>query len=78
MTVRTQIALGTEDHRRAKRRAAELNISLAEYIRTLVARDLGDTRRTATPEAIFNLGASGGSNVAKHKDAYIADAVESS
>ena len=76
MTVRTQIALGIEDHRRAKRRAAELNISLAEYIRTLVARDLGEGRQTGTPEAIINLGSSGGSNVARHKDAYIAEAFE--
>jgi plasmid stability protein len=75
--VRTQIALDSEDHRRAKRRAAERNISLAEYVREVVRRDLGgDERPKADIGAIFGLGASGGSDIAKHKDRYIGEAVE--
>jgi hypothetical protein len=77
MAVRTQIGLSAEDHRRAKRRAAELNISLAEYIRRLVARDLGEPRPAASPELLFDLGRSEGSDIARHKDEYIGDAVES-
>jgi len=76
MMVRTQIALDSEDHRRAKRRAAELNISLAEYVRRAVRHDLGEERPTADISAIFGLGASGGSDIAKHKDRYIGEAVE--
>lgn len=75
--VRTQIALDSEDHRRAKRRAAELNISLAEYVRRAVRHDLGGDERPATDiSAIFGLGSSGGSDIAKHKDRYIGEAVE--
>jgi hypothetical protein len=77
MMVRTQIALDSEDHRRAKRRAAELNISLAEYLRGLVRLDLGSEEQPAADiSAIFGLGDSGGSDVARLKDAYIGDAVE--
>ncbi len=78
MMVRTQIALDSEDHRRAKRRAAELNISLAEYVRRAVRHDLGEKDRPkADVSAIFGLGSSGGSDVARHKDRYIGEAVES-
>lgn len=76
MMVRTQVALDSEDHRRAKRRAAEMNVSLAEYVRRAVRRDLGQERPSADVSAIFGLGDSGGSDVAAHKDAYIGDAVE--
>lgn len=75
MTVRTQIALDPEDHRRAKQRAAEMNVSLAEYIRGLVARDLGARRPRARPELIFDLGSSGASDIARHKDDYLAEAL---
>jgi hypothetical protein len=77
MMVRTQIALDSEDHRRAKRRAAELNISLAEYVRRAVRHDLGgEGSKKADIDAIFALGASGGSDVARHKDSYVGEAVE--
>jgi hypothetical protein len=75
MMVRTQIALDSEDHRRAKRRAAELNVSLAEYVRRAVRRDLGgEERPKADISAIFDLGSSGGSDIAKHKDKYLGEA----
>ena len=77
MMVRTQIALDPEDHRRAKRRAAEMNISLAAYVRDVVRRDLGgEDRPAADVSAIFSLGSSGGSHIAEHKHRYIGEAVE--
>ena len=77
MMVRTQIALDSEDHRRAKRRAAELDISLAEYVRRAVRHDLGGEQRPAADiSAIFGLGSSGGSDIATHKDRYVGEAVE--
>lgn len=78
MAVRTQIQLDPQDHRRAKRRAAELGISLAEYVRRVVAADLGEPRPAASAELIFDLGSSSGSDVASHKDEYVGEALESS
>lgn len=76
MMVRTQIALDSEDHRRAKRRAAEMNLSLAEYVRRAVRRDLGSEPAPADVSALFGLGDSGGSDIAAHKAAYVGEAVE--
>jgi hypothetical protein len=77
MMVRTQIALESEDHRRAKRRASELGISLAEYVRRVVHSDLrGEGKSGADISAIFGIGSSGGSNIAKEKGRYIGEAVE--
>jgi hypothetical protein len=73
---RTQILLTPGDHRRARRRAAELGISLAEYIRRLVERDLRGPSPDADVTALFALGASEGSDVATHKDSYIGVSVE--
>ena len=75
MMARTQITLDPENHRRARRRAAELGISLAEYLRRLVARDLAPRIRSADPASLFDLGDSGGSDIARHKDAYLGEAV---
>jgi hypothetical protein len=76
MMVRTQIALDAEDHHRAKRRAAEMNVSLAAYVRDVVRRDLGGGDRPAADiSAIFDLGDSGGSDIANHKDRYIGEAL---
>ncbi len=74
MMARTQITLEPETHRRARQRASELGVSLAEYFRQLVRRDLGGQQRKADVSRIFNLGSSGGSNIAKNKDRMIADA----
>jgi hypothetical protein len=76
MPVRTQIALEAQDHRRAKQRAAELNVSLAEYIRRLVARDLGEPTPRAEVATVFDLFDSGGTDVARHKDRLLAEAME--
>jgi hypothetical protein len=43
MSSRAQITMDPVMLRRAHARAAELGISLAEYLRRLVAQDLGDT-----------------------------------
>lgn len=72
---RTQIALDDEQHRRAKERAADLGISLAAYIRRLVEADLEGPSRPRGPAAVFDLGDSGGSDVARQRDAYVREAV---
>ena len=77
MMARTQITLQPEIQRRARRRASDLGISLAEYVRRLVARDLGSTSAEADPSLVFNLGNSGGSDIAKDKHAMIAQAIVS-
>ena len=76
MMTRMQISLPPEDHRRVRARAAELGVSAAEYVRRLVARDLGPGPDRGNVEALFDLGHSGGSNVAQEKDRYVGEAVE--
>ena len=61
--------------RRARRRASDLGVSLAEYVRRLLARDLGDQTRKVDVSILFDLGNSGGSNIARDKDEMIADAI---
>lgn len=73
MMVRTQVTLKADSHRRAKRRAAERGISLAEYFRQMVDRDLGEEPK-GDISAIFGLFDSGGSDIANHKDEYIGEA----
>jgi hypothetical protein len=75
MMARTQISLDPELHRLARTRSADLGLSLAEYIRRLVQDDVGRPRRQADISAVFDLGASRGTDVAKEKDRYIGDAV---
>jgi hypothetical protein len=75
MMTRTQISLDPELHRRARAKAAELGISLAEYLRRLVAEDLEAPRPVRDPSSVFNLGDSGGSDVALRKDEYLAEAL---
>jgi hypothetical protein len=76
MKARTQITLDPELHRRARDRAGALGLSLAEYLQRLVAADLGEHRLPARVEDIFDLGDSGGSDVARDKDAYLAAAAQ--
>ncbi len=75
MVVRTQVTLEAEAHRRAKRRAGELGISFAEYVRRLLDRDLGEPTRLADPSQIFDLFDSGGADVAREKDRYVDAAI---
>lgn len=76
MMSRTQITLDREVQRRIAKRASEQGISFAEYIRRLATRDLAGLEPKADVSMVFNLGSSGGSNVAKNKDAMIAEAFE--
>jgi hypothetical protein len=80
MMSRTQITLEPEIQRRARQRASDLGVSLAEYVRRLVSSDLGASRKVVGPSAVFDLGASGGSriaanSIATNKDAMIAEAI---
>ncbi len=77
MMSRTQVTLETQTHRQARRRASELGVSLAEYVRRLVTRDLASPQTQPDVSCVFDLGSSGGSNIAKNKDAMIADAFHS-
>jgi len=70
MVVRTQITLDADAHRRAKRRAADLGISLAEYVRQTLDRDLGDEPKGDISE-IFGLFDSGVSDVSSNVDRYL-------
>jgi plasmid stability protein len=76
MMVRTQISLDSEQHRKAKLRAAERGISLAQYLRELLQRDLGEeSRPKAHISEIFGIGSSGEpTDIARDKDRLIADA----
>lgn len=75
MMVRTQVVLDADAHRRAKRRAADLGISFAEYVRRVLDHDLGDRPTTADPGRLVGLFDSGGSDVAREKDRYVDGAV---
>ncbi len=77
MMARTQITLNPEMHQRARRRAGDLGVSLAEYVRRLVLRDLGTAVAKADPALVFDLGRSEGSDIANHKDEMIAEALAS-
>ncbi len=75
--IRTQIAMDPEQHRAARRKAADLGLSLAEYIRRLVDRDLPQPEpRRGDMSRLSGKGNSAGSDVAGHKDEYIGEAVE--
>lgn len=75
MMARTQITLEPETQRQAQKRARELGMSFAEYIRRLVARDLDRPRAKVDVSRIFNLGSGGRTNIAKDKDKLIGEAV---
>ena len=71
---RTQLSFDRETLRRARTRADQLGISLAEYVRRLVARDLGGRSAPSDPSCVFDLGSSAGSDVERRKDEMIAAA----
>lgn len=75
MMTRTQLSLEREMLSRARRKASEQGISLAEYVRRLVAKDLGATRPGADVRLVFNLGRSERSDIAREKDKMIGDAI---
>jgi len=77
MMARTQITLESHTHRRARQRASELGVSLAEYVRRLVARDLSQPQADVDVKLVFDLGSSGQSDIASNKDLMIAEAFHS-
>ena len=78
MMVRTQITLEREMQKRARSKAAAMGISLAEYVRRAVARDLDVAEKKPDVSILFDLGSSGGSDIAHHKDEMIAEAFAAS
>jgi len=74
MMARTQITLEPEMQRRARQRATDLGISLAEYLRRLVARDLGGPQISGDVASVFDLGSSDHSDIARDKGAMLAKA----
>jgi hypothetical protein len=75
MMARTQISLDPELQHKARKRAARLGVSFAEYVRRVVASDLGQARPRRDPSALFNLGSSGGADVARDKDEMLGEAI---
>jgi hypothetical protein len=76
MNVRTQITLDAETQRRAHAKAAELGISFAEYVRRLVAQDLGEPKPKADISVVFDLIDEGPpTDIARDKDKMIGEAV---
>ncbi|MBX7159037.1 MAG: hypothetical protein K1X95_01985 [Acidimicrobiia bacterium] len=73
--MRTQIALDAEQHARVKQKAASLGITMAEYIRRLVDRDLAAAGPAGDPSSIIGIGRSGGSDIASEGKSRVADAV---
>src|SRR6516164_5304309 len=75
MNARTQITMDPELQRRAHAKAAELGLSFAEYIRRLVAHDLGKPRRNTHISLLFDLGASREpTDIARNKDQMLGEA----
>ena len=73
--MRTQIALTPEQHARVRRKAADLGITMAEYIRRLVDADLAGVEPASSPESIIGIGASGGGDIASEGKRAVARAV---
>jgi hypothetical protein len=77
MMSRTQITLENELQRQARKRANEIGVSFAEYVRRLVARDLVRPESKADLACVFDLEVSAGSDIATEKDSMIAEAFAS-
>ncbi len=60
--------------RDARERAGQMGVSLAEYVRRLVSADLQGTKRSVDPGVVFDLGCSGGSDIARDKDRMLSEA----
>ena len=78
MNARTQITMDPEMQRRAHAKAAELGISFAEYVRRLVANDLGEAKPRAKADIsiFFDLIKDGPrTDIARDKDKLIGEAV---
>ena len=78
MMIRTQISLDSERHAQARARAAELGVSLAEYMRQLVDRDVGRSPRVVDRSVVFDLGGGSPTDIAAGKDRMTAEAIAAS
>lgn len=75
MTARTQITMDPELQRRAHAKAVELGLSFAEYVRRLVAHDVGEPKPVTDISCMFDLGASPApTDVARDKDQMVGEA----
>jgi hypothetical protein len=76
MTARTQITMDPALQRRAQARATALGISFAEYVRRLVAEDIGAPKPKADISNLFDLIDEGPpTDIARDKDKMIGEAV---
>jgi hypothetical protein len=76
MNARTQVTLDPEMQRRAQAKAADLGISFAEYVRRLVAHDLGAPKPKPDISIMFDLVDEGPvTDIARDKDKMIGEAV---
>jgi hypothetical protein len=78
MNTSVQITMETALQRRAQARAEELGISFAEYVRRLIASDLGQPKRKpkADISIVFDLIDEGSpTDIARDKDKMIGEAV---
>jgi hypothetical protein len=77
MNTRTQITLDSDTQRRAQAKAAEQGVSFAEYIRRLLARDLGQSsKRKERVSVVFDLVREGPeTDIARNKGDMIGEAV---
>ncbi len=78
MTIRTQTPLDPERHAQARARAADLGVSLAEYMRRLVEQDVARPPRTVDRSVVFDLGGGAPTDISADKDRLIAEAVAAS
>jgi hypothetical protein len=70
------ISLDEETQRLAEAKAAEMGVSIEDYVRQLVSDDLGRVKRKVDMSVFFDLVTDGPpSNVARDKDKMIAEAV---
>ncbi len=76
MMVRTQISLDPLELRQAKSRAHDLGISLAEFVRQAVRKELGSGSTSGDISEIFGMAGAGGEPIAvEDYDDIIADAI---
>jgi hypothetical protein len=76
MNARTQITIDPDMQRRAHAKAAALGISFAEYVRRLLAQDLGEAKRRVDVSLVFDLVDEGPrTNIARDKDKMVGEAV---
>ncbi|HYI31309.1 MAG TPA: hypothetical protein VD863_26010 [Bradyrhizobium sp.] len=76
MNFRTQIKVDPELQRRAHAKAAALGISFAEYVRRLLASDLGPQKERSDISLVFDIVDEGPvTNIAADKDKMVGEAV---